>query len=247
MTGDKMTHLFDNFQQTIAPDSSEHSKGEAHGPRHDHSYADVRQDGRNMRGEKKSKEKDTHKLIVEVAERLFRQFGFQKTTVADIARELHMSPANVYRFFAAKSEINEAVSMDLLGKIEVKAEEIAASRSTATQRIHNLIGFVEKTHHEQCMFDRNLHELIEAAVTENWPIMRRHNERMVAILEQIIASGMASGEFPLGDATLAARLVNTACLRFSHPRLIVEYEQEPEPTIDQMIGFCLAALATQPV
>jgi Bacterial regulatory proteins, tetR family len=42
------------------------------------------------------------------AERLFRQIGFQKTTVADIARELHMSPANVYRFFAAKSEINEA-------------------------------------------------------------------------------------------------------------------------------------------
>ncbi len=112
--------------------------GEAQGPRHDHSHADVRQDGRNMRAEKKSKEKDTHKLSIEVAERLFRQIGFQKTTVADIARELHMSPANVYRFFAVKSEINEAVCMDLLGKIEVKTEEIAASRSTATQRITKL-------------------------------------------------------------------------------------------------------------
>ena len=98
-----------------------------------------------MRTERESKEKDTHKLIVEVAERLFRQIGFQKTTVADIARELHMSPANVYRFFAAKSEINEAVCMDLHGKIEAEAEKIAASRSTATQRICNLIGFVEKT------------------------------------------------------------------------------------------------------
>jgi hypothetical protein len=37
-------------------------------------------------GIRESKEKDTHKLIVEVAERLFRQIGFQKTTVADIAR-----------------------------------------------------------------------------------------------------------------------------------------------------------------
>ena len=110
---------------------------EAQGPRHDPSHADVRQDGRNMRAEKKSKEKDTHKLSVEVAERLFRQIGFQKTTIADIVRELHLSPANV-RFFAAKSEINEAVCMDLLGKIEVKAEEIAASRSTATQRITKL-------------------------------------------------------------------------------------------------------------
>jgi len=245
MKRDKMVHLFDDFQQTIAAKSSEYSKKEAQGPRHNHSRTYVRQDGRNMRTERKSKEKDTHKLIVEVAERLFRQFGFQKTTVADIARELHMSSANVYRYFAAKSEINEAVCMDLLGKIEAEAEKIAASRSIATQRIRNLIGAVEKTHHKQYMFDRNLHELIEAAITENWPIMRRHNERMAAILEQIIASGMASGEFPLGDATLAARLVNTACIRFRDPRLIGEYEQEPEPTLDQMIGFCLAALAAQ--
>jgi Tetracyclin repressor-like, C-terminal domain len=110
--------------------------------------------------------------------------------------------------------------MDLLGKIEVKAEEIAASRSTATQRIHNLIGFVEKIHYEQYMFDRNLHELIDAAITENWPIMRRHNERMAAIFEQIIASGIVSGEFPLGDATLAARLVNTAFLPAHAPQPI---------------------------
>ena len=37
-----------------------------------------------------------------VAERLFGEIGFQKTTVVDIARELGMSPANVYRFFRAK-------------------------------------------------------------------------------------------------------------------------------------------------
>ncbi|MGA2637810.1 helix-turn-helix domain-containing protein, partial [Methylocella sp.] len=48
-------------------------------------------------------ERDTHLRIVEVAARLFGQIGFQKTTVSDIARELHMSPANVYRFFSAKA------------------------------------------------------------------------------------------------------------------------------------------------
>ena len=37
--------------------------------------------------------------ILVVAERLFRQIGYQKTTVADIAKELRVSPAGVYRFF----------------------------------------------------------------------------------------------------------------------------------------------------
>lgn len=93
------------------------------------------------------------------------------------------------------------------------------------------------------MYDRNLHDLFSAAVTENWTIMRQHTDRMEAILERIIASGMASNEFPKGDAALVPRLVNAACIRFCHPLLAVEYEQEPEPTLDQMIGFCLAEIA----
>jgi hypothetical protein len=109
-----------------------------------------------------------------------------------------------------------------------------------------LIGFLETTHLKRYSFDRKLHDLVDAAISENWAIIARHNKRVVAILEQIIASGMASGEFPQGDATLATRLVNLACLRFSHPRLSVEFEEELEPTLDQMIGFCLTALTRQP-
>jgi AcrR family transcriptional regulator len=208
----------------------------------DHGSADARQDDQTLQTEKETKDRKTQKLIVEVAERLFRQIGFQKTTVADIARELHMSPANVYRFFGKKSAINEAVCIDLLGKIEAEGEEIAASSDTAAQRMRDLIGSLETTHHKQYMRDRKLYELIEAAVNENWATTRRHTERMTKILEQIIASGMASGEFSAGDPTLAARLVNTACIRFRDPRLIVEYKQEPEPSIDQMIDFCIQAM-----
>ena len=40
--------------------------------------------------------------ILVTAERLFREIGYQKTTVADIAKALRMSPANVYRFFDSK-------------------------------------------------------------------------------------------------------------------------------------------------
>jgi AcrR family transcriptional regulator len=195
-----------------------------------------------MQAENESKEKDTHRQIVEAAERLFRQLGFQKTTLADIAREAHMSPANIYRFFAAKSEINEAVCLDILGRIEAEAGKIAASGGNAAQRMRNLIGSVEKTHSKLYMSDRKLHELIAAAIIKNWTVMRKHNQRMAGILDQIIASGMAGGEFHPGDAALAARLVNAACIRFCHPRVMVEYEQEPEPVLAQMVDFCLAAL-----
>jgi hypothetical protein len=155
-----------------------------------------------------------------------------------------MSPANVYRFFVKKSDLNEAVCMSLLRKIEAEAERIAVSSDTAGQRIRNLIGTVESTHLKQYMRDRKLYDLIEASITNKWESGRRHTERMTEILEQVIASGMASGEFSQGDPKFATRLINTACIRFRDPRLIVEHEHEPEPTLDQMISFCIAAITT---
>jgi len=212
----------------------------------EHGLPEKRRNGQELRSDKEGKEKNTHRLIVDVAEKLFRQLGFQKTTVADIARELNMSPANVYRFFAAKSEINAAVCRDILGKIEAEAEKIALGRGSAAQRLQSLLASVERSHHRRYLSDRKLHELVEVAISENWSIMNEHNQRMAAILEQIIASGMAAGEFSPGDAAITARLVNTACIRFCHPRLMVEYSRKPEPTLDQMLGFCLAALTKQP-
>ena len=149
-------------------------------------------------------------VFIKVAERLFRQIGFEKTTVADIARELHMSPANVYRYFAAKSEINEAVCMDLLGTIEDEAEEIAASRDTATQRISNLFGSVRNTHFEQYISNRKLYDLVEASIINKCASIRQHNERMIEILEQIIASGWRPASFRL--ETLHLRHVSSTPL-----------------------------------
>ncbi len=57
----------------------------------------------------KAKPDDTRARIIETAETLFRRLGYAKTAVADIAAELKMSPANVYRFFSSKNAIIEAI------------------------------------------------------------------------------------------------------------------------------------------
>jgi AcrR family transcriptional regulator len=191
---------------------------------------------------RESKGKNTYKRILDVAKKLYRQVGFQKTTIADISSELQMSPANVYRFFAAKAKINEAICEELLANITTEAARIAQSAGTASQRLRNLIRSVENSHQRRFLTDRKLHELIDAAAAEDWDILRRHTKCLSEISAQIIAGGMDSGEFPRGDASLAARLVTTACIWFCHPGLIAEYDQERDPTLDEMIRFCLGAL-----
>src|SRR5258706_909412 len=84
-------------------------------------------------------EPDTRERILVVAERLFRQIGYQKTTVADIAKELRMSPANVYRFFDSKKAIHEGVARGLMGEVEQAAQTIASQPRPAAARLRELM------------------------------------------------------------------------------------------------------------
>ena len=69
---------------------------------------------------------DTRRLILETATGLLRRYGPDKLTVVDIARELEMSHANVYRFYKTKSEILDAISDEWLTQLESFVEEIVA-------------------------------------------------------------------------------------------------------------------------
>src|ERR687898_2908446 len=90
------------------------------------------------------RELDVRARIVETAERLFRDIGYQKTTVADIAKALKMSPANVYRFFDSKKAINEAVAERLMGEVEAALDAIADRPAPAAERLRAL---AECLHH----------------------------------------------------------------------------------------------------
>lgn len=195
-----------------------------------------------MKNVSELKEQSTHLSIIEVAEHLFRQLGFQKTTVADIARELQMSPANVYRFFAAKSEINEAVAQRVLAQIENAVHAVVKSQAAASKQLLDVIATIESLNSKRFASDRKLHDLLETAYNERWSIVAAHIDTIDKTLAQIIAQGMTAGEFKNGDPELAAILVRSACVRFCHPRVMVECAEDPEPTIDQMMDFLIAAL-----
>jgi AcrR family transcriptional regulator len=189
-----------------------------------------------------ARETDMRRRIVATAERLFREIGYQKTTVADIARELGMSSANVYRFFRSKNEINDAVGRLLLGEVIAAAAAIAARDAPPARRLRDLLTTVERLHSERFTVEHKLHEMVAVALTENWDMVKDYVFRMDDILAGILADGMARGEFRQADPRLAARCVHTAMVRFAHPRLMVECADFTVPTVDQMVDFCLAAV-----
>ena len=188
-------------------------------------------------------ETDTRERILVVAERLFRQIGYQKTTVADIAKELRMSPANVYRFFDSKKSIHEGVARTMMGGVEIEAQRIANSPGPAAERLRELMNTVHRMNTERYVGDSKMHEMVAIAMEEDWDVCVAHMECIASTLGQVIAQGVASGEFEAPDLLLASLCACTAMMRFFHPQMIAQCATKPGPTIDQMIDFVIAGLS----
>jgi AcrR family transcriptional regulator len=188
-------------------------------------------------------EPDTRERILVVAERLFREIGYQKTTVADIAKVLRMSPANVYRFFDSKKAIHEGVARGLMGGVESAAQLIATRRGPAASRLRELMTTVHRMNCERYVGDSKLHEMVAIAMEENWQVCVAHMQQITETIAAIIAEGAASGEFEAPDVPLAALCACTAMMRFFHPQMIAQCANKPGPSLDQMIDFVLAGLA----
>src|SRR6195256_6126249 len=115
-------------------------------------------------------EPDTRERILVVAERLFREIGYTKTTVADIAKVLRMSPANVYRFFDSKKAIHEGVARTLMGGVEDAAQAIATGSGPAASRLRELMTTIHRMNCERYVGNSKLHEMVEIAMEERWDV-----------------------------------------------------------------------------
>jgi AcrR family transcriptional regulator len=188
-------------------------------------------------------EADTRERILAVAERLFREIGYTKTTVADIAKVLKMSPANVYRFFDSKKAIHEGVARGLMGEVEDAANVIVARHGPAAAKLRELMTTIHRMNSERYVGDSKLHEMVEIAMEESWEVCVAHMERVTEAIGAVIAEGAASGEFEVHDVPQTAMCTCTAMIRFFHPQMIAQSANKPGPTIDEMIDFVLAGLA----
>ncbi len=187
-------------------------------------------------------EPDTRERILVVAERLFREIGYQKTTVADIAKLLRMSPANVYRFFDSKKAIHEGVARRLMAEVEEAAEAIASKPTPPRERLKELLSTVSLMNAERFVGDAKIHEMVAIAMEESWDVCEAHIARITTSIGAVIGDGAKAGVFNVTNIELAALSTCTSMLRFFHPQMIEQCARKPGPSLDQMIDFILAGL-----
>ena len=188
------------------------------------------------------RQENARRILVS-AERLFRHYGYSKTTVADIARDLGMSPANIYRFFESKNEILQALCSRMLGTGHELALQIAALPLSAEERLRRYVETEHRLTVETMMDAQKVHEMVVVAIEQNWDVIDRHIDRLTDVVQKIIEDGIAAGEFPQQDARVAARCFGASIALLSHPQLVAQCLcKENRASPQELTDFAIRAL-----
>ena len=144
-----------------------------------------------MRERKKAR---THQGIVEAALEVFRERGYEKTTVEEIVRRVEISQPTFYKYFGSKDAVLREVAGDMLREWAQEAE--AASRQegestgTALRRIFETMA-------STMLEDRALWECIVLADAVNpmrAPEQRDADRDATRGIAAILARGQRAGE-----------------------------------------------------
>jgi TetR/AcrR family transcriptional regulator, repressor of the ameABC operon len=186
---------------------------------------------------------ETRELIMVKADELFRQFGFGKTTVVDIAAELGMSPANIYKFFSSKEAIIQAsVDRNLVVFIESVQRHMVAS-GAALDRIEKVLLTVWRHTTDILRNKRQVFKLVIRAYEQKWDCVGAFDKFLLQTLAKLVKEGMSTGEFKSGDALATAHVLFDCLILIRTPHL---YQQEGrelnENRIRQMVQFLGHAL-----
>ena len=154
---------------------------------------------------RRSTHEQTRQRILAKAGELFRHFGFAKTTVADIAAGLAMSPANIYKFFPSKDAIIQASLEQKLAEVKKSIEAVISSSSGALARIEGLALAVFHWHSEYLRHEPQLFQLVQLANAHSWDCVRDFKNFLQQTITEIIEAGTQTGEFYVSDSGAAAR------------------------------------------
>jgi AcrR family transcriptional regulator len=181
---------------------------------------------------------------VEAAQEHFSRYGYEKTTVSDLAKSIGFSKAYIYKFFDSKDAIGEAICAKTLGAILAPVEAAVAAAPTPSEKIRRMFHVLVTTGVALFFNERKLYDVAAHAAAEQWPSVRAYCDRIQQILAEVVREGRESGEFerktPLDETVQAIGLVVQP---FVNPLLLQYSLDVAEVAPAQLSSLVLRSLA----
>lgn len=194
-------------------------------------------------------------LILEVADRLLRHYGPNKTTVADVAREAGVGVGTVYLEFSSKDAIVEELSRSRHHKI-LAAMRAAATAARKTHKDRLSGAFDARLEAYLAIADEGVHacDLVHCggskpreepapSVTGVKTALAGFRDEEQTLVVEVLRRGVEAGELEVEDAEATARAILCAYASFVPPWIVARDRDEVRRSIAVMHQLVLFGVA----
>jgi len=164
---------------------------------------------------------DPRETILKAAGERILHYGYNKTTMTEIAADCGMSAGNIYRFYPAKIDIAEAMTRHFSAETQLEyAKIIRDSAKSPTAKLYEF--FQTRLDRTFRIFEKHpkLMELAEIMGRERPEYFHEERAQERRLIERILEEGRGSGDFALpADLPITADLVQCCTLKFRIPHM----------------------------
>ncbi|MCF6219282.1 MAG: TetR/AcrR family transcriptional regulator [Gammaproteobacteria bacterium] len=193
---------------------------------------------------RKKNSEAVHQQILEAANLRFQQYGFNKTTMAEIANDCDMSAANLYRYFKNKMDIVAHLAQRCMGEGEAKLQPIVNNKQRSASERLKAFALCQLQHHYDEFEQRpKLNELVDIVCQQHHYLVEKKISGEIAQLAQLIQQGVEQGEFESNDVAEDAEALHSALTLVSTPFFVPMFPRaELERKAQQLVRLILQGL-----
>jgi AcrR family transcriptional regulator len=149
--------------------------------------------------------------IIAAAAEHFSHYGYEKTTVSDLAKTIGFSKAYIYKFFESKQAIGEVICASCMQQIESEVRAAIAEANSSPEKLRRMFKTFTEASLRLLFNERKLYEIAAAAATGRWQVVLDYEVRIQKLLRDVLQEGRQSGDFerktPLDETVTAIYLV----------------------------------------
>ncbi len=172
----------------------------------------------------------TRDKILDAAEDVLRRFGPGKATVLDVARALSVSHGSVYRHFADKAALRDAVVERWLAGMDGPLEAIAAEGGPVPERLGRWLRALSAMKRRRLRDDPEFFAAYCVLAADARAVVGQHVAHLLSQVTAMVCEGVSRGELDAPNAEATARGVLLAMAHFHHPAHAADWSRQEADT-----------------
>lgn len=191
------------------------------------------------------RKKEKQEAIYEAALRVFARYGFRKTTVEDIARELGMTKGNLYLYARDKRELYEKTVEYALLRWQARVREAVALEKDARSMFMTMCNKAV----EYLAMDEDFRRVLvhDPEIFPMFPVRdpyERINRNSMGMIRFILSRGMADGSFRKVNLRTTPNAIFSIYKMFIIRMYIRPEGKEMRKVFDETLGLLTRGLYT---